>query len=177
MLELGPGKSVADFGAGDGKWAVKLARVVGAEGRVYATEVDPELVEEIAERAKKEGLANLEAILGSQEETGLAAGCCDAILLRMVYHHFTEPEKMRAGMRRALRPNGLLAVIDILPQKHWRELPEVPDRGGHGIEPEALIAELTADGFELVSRHQDWNGDQERYCVVFRVTESYQAIP
>ncbi len=169
LLELAPGKTVADVGAGDGKWAVELARRVGEEGRIYATEITEKLVGEIEERIRDEGLGNVEAILGDQERLGLPEACCDAILLRMVYHHFEQPGPMRAGIRRALRPEGLLAVIDIVPQKNWRELPEVPDRGGHGIAPEDLVAELTADGFEAVSRHDDWNGDPERYCVVFRL--------
>ncbi len=74
---------------------------------------------------------------------------------------------MRADLRAALRPAGLIAVIDILPQAGWRELPGVPDRGGHGISPEQLVEEMTGDGFELVGRFDDWNGDDERFCMVF----------
>jgi hypothetical protein len=59
-------------------------------------------------------------------------------------------------------------VIDIDPQRGWRQLPGVPDRGGHGIHEEELVREMTADGFEVVARYDDWTGDGERYCVVFR---------
>ncbi len=84
---------------------------------------------------------------------------------------------MRAGLRAALKPGGRIAVIDIVPQSGWRELPGVPDRGGHGIAPEQLLAEMTGDGFELVARFDDWNGDDERFCFVFRHQETAPAPP
>lgn len=168
VLALRPGMEVADVGAGDGEWSVEIARRVGAEGRVWATEVKAEELEEIRERVVREGLDNVEVVAGDQTRTGLPEGCCDAILLRMVYHHFTDPARMRAELRRALRSGGRLAVIDIEPQEHWRKLAGVPDRGGHGIPPEALILELTTDGFEVIRRVDHWNGDEDRYCLVFR---------
>ena len=166
-LGLEPGMTVADVGAGDGDFAVELARLVGEEGRVIATEVEEDKMAELRELADDEGLDNLTAVLGSQEDTGLDPGCCDAVLLRLVYHHFQEPAPMRADLRAALKPAGLIAVIDIQPQRGWRSLPRVPDRGGHGIPPEQLQAEMTGDGFDLVARFDDWNGDDERFCMVF----------
>jgi len=167
VMELAPGMYVADVGAGDGKWSQALARVVGDEGRVYATEVKEEHVEEIRRRARKSGLGNVTAILGDDEETGLAEHCCDAILLRLVYHHFTDPPSMRESLREALRPDGVLVVIDIQPQDNWGRLPRVPERGGHGISPDALAEEMTADGWEVVARFDEWESD-EQFCLVFR---------
>ncbi len=167
-LGLAPGMQVADVGAGDGEWAVELAERVGETGHVYATEVDEDDLEEIRERLEETGLGNSTAILGDQNDTGLPADCCDAILLRLVYHHFTDPAPMRASLRRALKPGGLIAVIDILPQSHWRELEGVPDRGGHGIVPEELLGDMTGDGFEMVARYDDWGDEEDHYCIVFR---------
>lgn len=167
-LALEPGMTVGDVGAGEGEWAEALARVVGASGHVYATEVDEDLVDEIRETLEATGLDNGTAVLGNQRSTGLEADCCDAILMRMVYHHFEDPEPMRAEILQALRPGARLAIIDIRPQRHWRELDGVPDRGGHGIEPNDLIDEMSRAGFELVERIEDWNSDEDRYCVVFR---------
>jgi len=167
-LDLEAGARVADVGAGDGEWAERLARRVGETGHVYATEVKEDLVEEIRERMKTEGLDNVTVVLGDQESTGLPDACCDAVLLRMVYHHFANPETMRADLRRALKPGGLIAVIDIVPQETWPRLADVPDRGGHGVPADDLVAEMTADGFTVVSRHPDWNGEEDRFCVVFR---------
>ena len=166
-LALEPGMTVADVGAGDGDFAVELARLVGEEGRVIATEVEEGKVADLRAMARTEGLANLSAVLGDQEDTGLEPACCDAVLLRLVYHHFQDPAPMRADLRAALKPAGVIAIIDIVPQEGWRVLSGVPDRGGHGIPPDQLLDEMTGDGFELVARFDDWNGDDERFCMVF----------
>ena len=155
------------MGAGDGDWAERLAEKVGPAGHVYATEIEAEDVEKIARRVERAGLENVTALLGTVTDTGLVDDCCDAILLRMVYHHFTDPAPMRASLRRALRPGGRLAVIDLRPQD-WGDLPRVPNRGGHGIREEDLVAEMTSDGFEVVARYAEWADSHVRYCVVFR---------
>jgi hypothetical protein len=149
----------------------RLAGEVGPTGHVWATEIDVDDVEKIEKRASRAGLENVTAVLGTDTDTGLPDGCCEAVLLRMVYHHFTQPASMRASLRRALRPGALLAVIDLQPRGSWGSLDGVPDRGGHGIRDEELVAEMTSDGFEVVARYDDWNGSGNRYCVVFRRTE------
>lgn len=168
VMHLRPGMVVADVGAGDGEWSEKLAGFVGEEGHVYATEIEDDDVEKLRKRFDDAQLSNVSAVLGRVDDTGLPVGCCDVVLLRMVYHHFTEPEKMRYSLHRSLRPGGLLVVVDISPQKGWRKLPGVPERGGHGIPPEELVEELTTDCFHLVERRDKWNGDQDRYLAVFQ---------
>ena len=96
-LALEEGMRVADVGAGDGEWAERLARAVGTSGHVYATEIDEDDVEEIADRAAAAGLDNVTALLGTDTDAQLPVGCCEAILLRMVYHHFIDPAPMRTG--------------------------------------------------------------------------------
>src|SRR5712691_857585 len=102
-LGLRPGLRVADVGMGNGEWAERIGREVGETGHVFATEVDRDKLQMVDARLKDAGLKNVTTILGTQEETGLPPGCCDAILLRMVYHHFTDPPRMRASLRSALR--------------------------------------------------------------------------
>lgn len=169
VLGLTTGEGVADVGAGDGEWTEALARAVGPAGRVWATEVVEDELVKLRDRVADHHLDNVTVVAGDQEGTGLPESCCDAILLRMVYHHFQDPKAMRASLRRALRPGGRLAVIDIKPQKSWRHLEDVPERGGHGIAPDALVEEMKADGFEVLSRHDGWNDDKDRYCIVFRL--------
>ena len=169
ILGVAPGARVADVGAGDGEWSEDLARRVGPRGHVFATEIDADDLDEIRDRLDKTGLDNHTVVQGEERDTGLPAGCCESILLRLVYHHFTDPAPMRASLHRSLRPGGLLAIVEIAPQTHWRELPGVPERGGHGILPDRLVEEMTADGlFEVVGRHEEWPGDEDHYCVVFR---------
>ena len=159
---------VADVGAGGGRFTVELADRVGGSGHVYATEVDADDLEEMRSRFKDEGLPNVTAILGDQQETGLPAECCDAILLRLVYHHFQDPVAMLSNLRQALRKDGVVVVIEITPQRHWGKLPGVPERDGHGIATGDLVDELAAEGWEVVDR-PDWDGEEEdHYCVVFR---------
>jgi ubiquinone/menaquinone biosynthesis C-methylase UbiE len=174
-LGLERGMRIADVGAGDGEWSERLAREVGPGGHVYATEIEADDVEDIRSRMRRSGLENVTALLGTTADAGLPDACCDAILLRMVYHHFTDPAPMRASLRRALRPGARLVVIDLQPHNGWREPSGVPDRGGHGIRDEELIAEMTSDGFEVVARHDDWSGSGDRYCVVFRRVEGPSA--
>lgn len=167
-LGVRPGLRIADVGAGDGHWAETLAREVGDSGHVYATEVDPAEIEKIETRIKNGGLGNVTAIRGSQQDTGLPEACCDAILLRLVYHHFGDPARMRASLRKALRPEARLVIVDTEPRKDWRPLEGVPERGGHGIHEADLVKEMTGDGFEVVARHANWNGEADRYGLVFR---------
>lgn len=167
-LALAPGMTVADVGAGDGDYSVVLAHGVGPTGRVYATEVDRGDIDRIADRARGEKLENVTTVLGTQADTGLPTGCCDAILLRLVYHHFTDASAMRRGLWDALKAGGRLALIDVPPQKGWRHLEGVPDRGGHGVPMAEVIRDMTASGFEVVMRDEDWPAEDDAYLVVFR---------
>ena len=166
LLRLEPGMIAADVGAGDGEWSLPLARAVGPDGLVLATEVDDDKVSELQELARREDLPWLRAIRGNDVETGLDADCCDAVLLRKVYHHFTQPALMRAQLRRALRPGGRLLVVDLEPQRHWPELDGVPDRGGHGIPFDDLVADLEGDGFRILETHRPWQGDDDEFAVL-----------
>ena len=167
-LQLDTGMTAADVGAGEGKFTGVLARGVGPSGRVYATEVTEEKLDEVRSRMAAEGIDNVSTVLGDQEQTGLPAACCDRILLRLVYHHFADPPAMRRSLWTALRPGGRIAVIDVPPKKGWPRVREAPDRGGHGIEAKDLLAEMRAEGYELVAHHEQWPAEDESYCIVFR---------
>ena len=76
---------------------------------------------------------------------------------------------MRASLAAALKPGARLVIVDTAPHGDWRELPGVPDRGGHGISPKDLVSEMTRDGFELIEQHHDWPDEEANYCAVFRL--------
>lgn len=163
VLALEAGKMVADVGAGEGGLTLALAREVGSKGRVFSTEIDPERLARLREAVAAARLDNVTVVEASVGETGLPPNCCDAIVLRRVYHHLTDPSAINAGLLRALRPGGVLAVIDFPP-------PFFLGRGSFGVPAQAVIAEVTGGGFKLVRRIDDWpgRGPLASYCAIFR---------
>ena len=154
ILELKPGSLVADVGAGSGEVSIAIATRVRPYGIVYATEIDPMLLERIRGAAQKGNADNVVVIAAAEHDTGLPPSCCDAIFLREVYHHLTDPIGIDRALYRAMRPGARLAIIDYEPTERPGErasagVPE-QNRGGHGV-PQRLVAEeLTKSGFELV---------------------------
>lgn len=166
LLHWQAGSVVADIGAGDGEMTVAAAERVGPTGRVYTTEIDAKKLEHLEGLAAKS--QNLTAVQAAEAETNLPPACCNSILLRRVYHHFPQPAEMDASLFKSLKPGGLLAVIDFPPRSGLPEIKEhVPkNRGGHGVAEKIVVEELTAAGFEVVSRPANWPDDD--YCVIFR---------
>src|SRR5688572_16230898 len=148
-LALKEGMTIADIGAGKGQLSAALARDVGAGGRVFATDLDRERVDALRESFARERLANIVVVEGGTSDTRLPPACCDAIVLRRVYHHLSDPAGINASLRRSLRPGGLLAVIDFPP------LPFL-GRGELGVPAQAVVGEVTAGGFELLRLIDDW---------------------
>jgi ubiquinone/menaquinone biosynthesis C-methylase UbiE len=163
------GQTIADIGAGEGEIGFAAAKIVGETGKVYVTELDQQKRKALEERVRHEGLKRVVVIQGAGKQTNLPDDCCDEIVLRRVYHHFTAPMDMDTSMLRSLKPGGQLAVIDFPPRK-WLTLSDpvkgVPaNRGGHGIPQKILIDELTRAGFKVEQVVNDWPDDS--YCVVF----------
>jgi ubiquinone/menaquinone biosynthesis C-methylase UbiE len=168
-LEVQPGTRVADLGAGDGTFAVALARRVGSSGHVYATELDNEQLAEIRQAATDAGLSNVTVIKGAVSQTNLPEACCDALFSRVVYHHLTEPTAINADIFRALRPGGRLVIIDFEPGgiMNWIGRPETAERhGGHGTPKQTVVKEVTAAGFQLIRGPESWRG--RTYAALFR---------
>lgn len=168
-LEIQPGTRVADLGAGDGTFAIALARRVGPSGHVYATELDAERLADIRRAATEAKLSNVTVIEGAVSRTNLPEACCDALFSRMVYHHLTDPAAINADIFRALRPGGRLVVIDFEPGgiMNWIGRPETAERhGGHGTPKETVVKEVTAAGFHLIQGPESWRG--RTYAVLFR---------
>jgi len=164
------GQVVADVGAGEGEIGFAAATAVGGSGKVYLTELDEDKVAALRKAASGKKIKNVEILAAAEKETKLPGNCCDAIVLRRVYHHFTAPNEMDASLLRSLRPGGLLAVIDFAPRKSLSESDPVKgvpsNRGGHGIPKKILVEELTAAGFKLDKSFDDW--PEDGYCLLFR---------
>ncbi|HUG79747.1 MAG TPA: methyltransferase domain-containing protein [Burkholderiales bacterium] len=169
-LALRTGMVVADVGAGKGQLTLALAGAVGSAGHVFSSEIDPARLRALRAAVAEARLGNVTVVEAETGASGLPAGCCDAIVLRRVYHHLTDPAATSASLLRALRPGGLLAVIDIPPPFLF------PDRSRFGIAPQIVIDEVTASGFEMLELRTDWpgRGPLASYCALFRKPPSKQ---
>jgi ubiquinone/menaquinone biosynthesis C-methylase UbiE len=172
VLDLKPGVAVADVGAGSGELSISIAKRVAPKGTVYSTEVDPKKLDQIRQAVHQAGLHNVVVIAGANDDTRLPSNCCDAIFLRRVYHHLTDPHDMDRSLFWALRPGGRLAIIDFEPSQRPGEPPPpgVPaNRGGHGAPKPIVTRELTQAGFVLAATI-DWpvSADVKHFCMLFK---------
>jgi SAM-dependent methyltransferase len=138
-LGLGAGMTVADVGAGTGYFTVRLARAV-PDGQIIATDIEPDMVRYLAERARREGLANIRAVQAGAGDPNLAAASVDRILVVDVWHHLGDRVRYAAGLAAALRPGGQLAVVDFTAEATHGPPP------AHRLAPAAIIADLEAAG-------------------------------
>ncbi len=138
-LELAPAMTVADVGAGTGYFAVRLARAVPA-GEVIATDVEPDMVRHLDERARREELGNLRAVHASASASGLAAQSVDRVLVVHVWHHLADRVAYARDLAAALRPGGKVVIVDFTLAA--RRGPPA----SHRLAPEAIVADLTAAG-------------------------------
>lgn len=142
LLELKPGMTVADVGAGFGAWTMRFSRSIGPAGRVYATDIGAAQLAALRDAVQREKLTNVIVIEGATDTTNLPALCCDAILIRDAYHHLTQPDAILRSLAASLKPGGRLAVIDFPPRANSEVPSGVPaNRGGHGVPPEVVERE------------------------------------
>lgn len=167
-LAVGAGAAVAEIGAGDGVMAIQMARIVGPQGKVIATELTERQLESIRRNAAGAALTNVVVVLAGQTDTNLPAGCCDAVYMQRVYHHLASPAPVIASIARALKPGGRLAVMEFEPGwiANFTTPPGVPDRGGHGVPKPMLVREMQEHGFRSVGEITDFGS--ELYLAVFQ---------
>jgi len=172
LLELKPGSVVADVGAGFGAWTMALAKAVGPSGRVYATEVGASQLAALRDLVQRESLANVVVVEGAADSTNLPPACCDAILVRDVYHHLSKPEEVARSAAAALKPGGRLAVVDFPPRPNSAVPSGVPaNRNGHGVPAEIVEREVAAAGLRHVTTTVNWSPESEPaslFLVLFR---------
>ena len=156
LAGVGPGMSVADIGAGDGYYTVRLAPVVGRRGRVLAEDIVPEVEERLVERVHRERLDNVAVKLGEADDPKLPPRSFDRIFLVHVYHEVESPYAFLWNMREGLKPDGEVIVVDA-----DRE----PKR--HGMPPKLLECEFAAVGLKLARLETLAGG--ESYFAAFRL--------
>jgi predicted methyltransferase len=144
-LDIAPSDIVADIGSGDGYFLSWLSRAVGPDGRVYAVEVDEELVRELEERVRKEGLRNVEVLRGAFEDPRLPDGRIDLVFTCNTYHHVDDRPEYFARLRTDLSPHGRVAHLD---ERHdLKGILRLFQSEGHWIDAEEMRREMEEAGY------------------------------
>jgi SAM-dependent methyltransferase len=156
-LKLAPDATVADIGSGTGYFAVRFAHVV-PKGRVYGVDAEPDMVRYLAERAKREGLANLTAVAARPNDPGIPSAV-DLVILVDTYHHVPDRERYFRNLQKSLKLGGRLAIIDFT-----LDSPVGPPRRAR-IPAETVKKELARAGYALAEEHAFL---PNQYFLVFR---------
>ena len=156
MLGIAPGKSVADIGAGSGWFTVRAARRVTASGTVYAVDINPEAIQYIDQRAKKEQLPNIKTILSKPDDSQLPANSIDAVLLLKTYHEVAHPIVLLKNLRPALKPGARIGIID-----------RNGNGADHGVSKDVVVREAAQAGYELRDSQDFVKADGVDYFLIF----------
>jgi predicted methyltransferase len=149
-MGLRDGEVVADLGAGSGYFTRRLAQAVAPSGRVYAVDIQPEMIALLKSNLEKAGIGNVVPVLGTADDPKLPAGALDWILLVDVYHELQQPKAVLARMREALKPTGRVALVEY----RLEGLTALHIREAHRMSPEQVLSEWEPAGFRLVKRHE-----------------------
>ncbi|MBW3599689.1 MAG: class I SAM-dependent methyltransferase [Planctomycetes bacterium] len=149
-LGVEKGMTVCDMGCGNGYHTLRLAEMVGPEGKVLGVDIQREMLQFLMERAKERNIENVVPIHGSPIDPHLPEGEVDLILCVDVYHEFSHPEQMLAAMRRSLAPGGRVALVEFR-----AEDPQVPIKPLHKMSKAQINKEMVANGFKLVEEYDE----------------------
>jgi SAM-dependent methyltransferase len=140
IIGAAAGMTVAEIGAGQGRYVVHLAARVGPEGRVFAEDIDGDALRHLAARCRRVGFAKVVTVLGDPADPKLPDGELDLIFVISSYHHFGDPVALMRNARTALKPTGRLAIAEWVPPKEGR---------GEGTTPEKMRTQMESAGFAL----------------------------
>lgn len=150
-MDLKPGMTVAEIGAGTGFFSRRIAKVVGPTGKVYAEDIQPQMLDLLRQSTAKEGVRNVVPVLGTETDPKLPAHSIDRVLLVDVYHEFQKPEPMLAAIRACLAPGGTVILVEYRLEGDTASYINIK----HRMSVEQVLPEWTAAGFELVRRGEE----------------------
>jgi ubiquinone/menaquinone biosynthesis C-methylase UbiE len=150
VLKIAKGSSVADVGAGSGYMTIKLAKKVGPEGKVFATDIQPGMIELLNKRIAKGKITNVSAILGTQDDPRLPVDTLDLVLMVDVYHELSQPQLMLRHIKASLKTGGRLVLLE-----YRKEDPNIPIRPEHKMSVAEAKLEVEAEGFKLTRTNED----------------------
>ena len=157
LMQIKPGMTVAEVGAGSGYLSRYLVEKVGPTGRVIVNELEPKMVAYMNERAAREGVKNFQALQGQAASTGFEPASIDAMAVVYAFSFFDQPAGMLKSMNTSLKPNGLLLIVDV-PR-------EGIDSSASGMDAEEVVALATAAGF---TRERENGIVPGHYALIFR---------
>ena len=143
-LGIRAGMVVADVGAGTGYMSLRMARRVGPTGKVYANDLQPEMLQKLRAKSQREKLSNVETVQGTESDPKLPPNTMDLVLLVDVYHEFSQPQAMLDKIRESLKPDGRLVLLE-----YRKEDPKVPIRPEHKMSVAEVKTEVEAEGYKL----------------------------
>jgi ubiquinone/menaquinone biosynthesis C-methylase UbiE len=143
-LGIRAGMTVADVGAGTGYMSLRMARRVGPTGKVYANDLQPEMLKKLRSNSQREKLSNVETVQGTESDPKLPPNTMDLVLLVDVYHEFSQPQAMLDKIRESLKPDGRLVLLE-----YRKEDPSVPIRPEHKMSVAEVKTEVEAEGYKL----------------------------
>jgi ubiquinone/menaquinone biosynthesis C-methylase UbiE len=143
-LDIQPGMTVCDLGAGSGYYTVRMSRLVGPTGKVYAVDIQPRMLDLLTRRLRSDGIQNVIPVLSTEDDPKLPPQSQDLILLVDVYHEFARPQLMLRRMREALKDDGRLVLLEFR-----KEDESVPIRLEHKMSIAEVKAELEPEGFRI----------------------------
>ena len=144
VLKIAKGAAVADIGAGSGFITERLASRVGPTGKVYANDVQPQMLEILAKRLARKKIANVTLVQGDLDDPKLPPASVDLEIMVDVYHEFSQPQAMLRKLREALRPGGRMVLLE-----YRKEDPAIPIRPEHKMSVAEAKMEVEAEGFTL----------------------------
>ncbi len=144
-LQVKPGQQVCDYGCGNGFYTLRLAQLVGPKGKVYAVDIQQEMLDILATRYEPRGIRNIHPVLATDKDPQLPAGKLDLLLMVDVYHELSYPSEVLRAIHKNLKPNGTIALVE-----YREEDPTVPIKPLHKMSQPQALKELTANGFKLV---------------------------
>ena len=156
MLGIAPGKNVADIGAGSGWFTVRAARRVTGSGTVYAVDINPEAIQYIDQRAKKEQLQNIKTILNKPDDAQLPADSIDAVLLLKTYHEIAHPVALLRNLHSSLKPEARIGIID-----------RNGNGANHGVSKDVVVREAAQAGYKLRDSQDFVKADGMDYFLIF----------
>jgi len=149
-LHLKLGQQVGDYGCGNGFYAIRLSQLVGPKGKVFAVDIQQEMLDLLDARCKARGIGNVQPVLATEKDPRLQANKLDWLLMVDVYHELSYPSEVLAEIRKSLNPLGRIALVEFR-----EEDPTVPIKPLHKMSQAQALKELTANGFKLVGQFDE----------------------